>query len=48
MKYPQLVEYNEALQHPQTAFLDPELQRGRVRQTPLGLPLALAGAFALT
>ena len=48
MKYPQIIEYNEALQHPQTAFLDPELQRGRVTQTPLGLPRALSGGFALT
>ncbi|MGE3335522.1 MAG: hypothetical protein AB7I36_17905 [Rhodospirillaceae bacterium] len=48
MPYPQIVEYNDAIQHPQSAFSDPELQRGLVEQTPLGLPLALSGGFALT
>lgn len=48
MPYPQIVEYNDAIQHTQSAFSDPELQRGSVEQTPLGLPLALSGGFALT
>jgi hypothetical protein len=46
--YPQIVEYNEAVQHPQTAFRDPELRQGRVKLNALGLPVALAGGFALT
>ena len=48
MSYPAIVEYNEALQHPETAFIDPELKQGRVKETNLGLPLALSGGFALT
>jgi len=48
MPYPDIVEYNEAIQHPNTAFIDPELKRGKVRETNLGLPLALSGGFALT
>ena len=46
--YPQMIEYNEAVQHPQTAFRDPELRQGRVKLNPLGLPVALSGGFALT
>lgn len=48
MSYPTLERYNEALQHPQTALVDPELRRGTVVTTGLGLPLALCGGFALT
>lgn len=48
MPYPQIVELIEAIQHPETAFLDPELKQGRVRENNLGLPLALSGGFALT
>jgi hypothetical protein len=46
--YPQIVEYNEVIQHPTTAFLDAELQRGRVKENALGLPVVLSGGFALT
>jgi hypothetical protein len=46
--YPQIVEYNEVIQHPATAFVDPELQRGRVKENALGLPVVLSGGFALT
>ena len=46
--YPQIVEYNEAVQHPATAFRDPELRRGQVKVNALGLPVALSGGFALT
>jgi hypothetical protein len=46
--YPQIVEYNEAVQNPATTFRDPELQRGRVKVNALGLPVALSGGFALT
>src|SRR5215469_12457147 len=46
--YPQIVEYNEVIQHPATAFVDPELQQGRVKENTLGLPIVLSGGFALT
>jgi hypothetical protein len=48
MSYPTLEQYNEALQHPQTALVDPELKQGVIATTGLGLPLALCGGFALT
>ena len=48
MSYPQSTEYQEAVQHPHTAFFDAELQNSKVDETPLGLPLALSGGFALT
>lgn len=48
MAYPSLEQYNEALQSPQLVLLDPELKRGALRTTGLGLPLALCGGFALT
>lgn len=48
MTYPQAIEYHEALQDPRNAFFDPVLKSGTVAQTPLGLPLALSGGFALT
>ena len=40
--------YNEAVQHPRTAFADQELQQGSVRTNGLGLPQPLSGGFALT
>ena len=46
--YPQIVEYNEAVQHAATAFRDPELRQGRVKLNALGLPVPLSGGFALT
>jgi hypothetical protein len=48
VSYPQIVEYNAAVQDPRHTFSDPELKAGRVAETPLGLPLALSGGFALT
>ncbi|SKC99528.1 hypothetical protein SAMN05445504_7773 [Burkholderia sp. CF099] len=48
MTYPTLEQYQEVLQHPGTAFLDPELARGQVATTGLGMPLAMCGGFALT
>lgn len=48
MAYPSLEQYNEALQSPQLVLLNPELKRGALRTTGLGLPLALCGGFALT
>jgi hypothetical protein len=46
--YPQIIEYNEAVQNPAQAFIDPELKKGTVRENALGLPLVLSGGFALT
>jgi hypothetical protein len=48
MSYPQIVDYNEAVQHPSHAFFDPELKDGSVKENSLGLPLVLSGGFALT
>src|SRR5262245_20630898 len=48
MSYPQAIDYHEAVQDPANAFFDPALRAGSVGVTPLGLPLALSGGFALT
>jgi hypothetical protein len=48
MPYPQIIEYHEAVQHPQLAFVDPELKQGTVAENNLGLPLVMSGGFALT
>lgn len=48
MPYPSLEQYQEALQHPQTALTDPVLRSGKLSVSGLGLPLALCGGFALT
>lgn len=47
MSYPQITDYQDAVQDPRT-FYDPSLKTGKVATTPLGLPLALSGGFALT
>jgi hypothetical protein len=46
--YPQITEYQDAVQDPRNSFTDPELKSGLVATNPLGLPLALSGGFALT
>lgn len=48
MSYPTLEQYQEALQHPQSVFFDPQLKVGRIRTSGLGLPVAICGGFALT
>src|SRR5215467_5874998 len=48
MAYPQITEYQEAVQHPLQAFVDPELKQGTVAENNLGLPLVMSGGFALT
>lgn len=48
MSYPQIVEYNDAIQSPERTLTDPELRNGSVKTNQLGLPLALSGGFALT
>lgn len=47
-RLPTLDLYNEAVQHPQLAFTDQQLQAGKVRTNGLGLPFALGGGFAIT
>jgi hypothetical protein len=46
--YPQPDEYSAEIQHPASAFLDPELRAGRVGRDALGLPHAVSGEFAVT
>jgi hypothetical protein len=41
-------QYNDAVQHPQTAFTDPSLKSARIATNGMGLPNALGGGFALT
>jgi hypothetical protein len=46
--YPSLEQYQTALQHPDSVFIDPELKRGQIKMTGLGMPLVQCGGFALT
>ncbi len=46
MAWPTPQEYNEAIQNPSTAFIDPELRAGQPVLTPLGLPRPITGNFA--
>lgn len=46
--YPTMDQYNDAVQHPQTAFGDPVLKTAKVATNGMGLPIALGGGFALT
>jgi HEAT repeat protein len=39
-------DYNEAVQHPQVTFSDPELRQCGVVTNPLGIPLPCSGNFA--
>lgn len=41
-------QYNDAVQHPQTAFSDPSLKAAKIATNGMGLPIALGGGFALT
>ena len=41
-------QYNDAVQHPQTAFSDPVLKTTKIATNGMGLPIALGGGFALT
>ena len=47
-RYPNIAEYNQSVQHPGTAFADPELAAGTLATSGLGLPIVLGGGFALT
>ena len=46
MKFPTPAQYQEALQFPETALLDPELKEGKLKLNSLGLPMPITGAFA--
>jgi RIO-like serine/threonine protein kinase len=46
MKWPDLQDYNEAVQNPELSFEDGELRQGEVELTPLGLPKVASGNFA--
>ncbi len=48
MTYPSLEQYQEALQHPNLALLDPELKSAKVAESGFGLPRVMCGGFALT
>ncbi len=43
--WPNLNDYNEAIQDPADCFADPELQQGRVSTNALGLPMPCTGSF---
>lgn len=46
MPWPQAQDYNEAIQNPGICFTDPDLRQARVKVNPMGLPVAISGAFA--
>jgi hypothetical protein len=46
MAWPQATDYNAAIQNPQLAFSDPELQQGQAAGDVFGLPRPHAGSFA--
>jgi hypothetical protein len=48
MSYPQITEYQDAVQDPRNTFTDPVLKAGAVAASPLGLPMPMSGGFALT
>ena len=48
MRLPDLVAYQAAVQHPSTAFADPQLRAATATTGQLGLPRAVAGNFAVT
>ena len=48
MRLPELVAYQAVVQHPRTAFADPQLRAASVTSGRLGLPRAVAGNFAVT
>lgn len=49
MGYPTIEQYQEVLQNERTAFVDPQLARGRIKKSGmLGTPQVVSGGFALT
>lgn len=47
MRYPSASAYQEAVQFPASAFVDPELQAAEPDENALGLPQVVSGAFAV-
>jgi serine/threonine protein kinase len=48
VSYPQITDYQDAVQDPRNTFTDPELKAGSVAVSPLGLPMPMSGGFVLT
>ena len=46
MAWPMSQDYNEAIQNAAHCFADPDLQRGEVVTSELGLPIPCSGNFA--
>jgi hypothetical protein len=46
--YPQIPDYQDAVQDPRNTFSDPELKAGRVAVDPFGVPEPMSGGFVLT
>jgi hypothetical protein len=46
MPWPSDQDYNEAIQNPRIAFVDPELRSGQVEVNSMGIPKARSGNFA--
>ena len=46
MPWPQLTDYQEAVQDPRRCFNDPELRQGTPQLDSLGLPRPITGGFA--
>lgn len=46
MSWPTMTDYQEAIQSPNLAFLDPDLRTGSVVTNALGLPRPITGGFA--
>lgn len=47
VSWPSPGDYTDAIQNPANCFLDASLKKGRVTTSPLGLPLAASGNFAV-
>jgi Flp pilus assembly protein TadD len=45
-KWPQLSDFQEAMEEPRLCFQDPELQRSQPKRDPLGFPRIITGNFA--
>jgi hypothetical protein len=47
VSYPQITDYQDAVQDPRHTFSDTELKAGSVALSPSGLPMPMSGGFAL-
>jgi serine/threonine protein kinase len=48
IKYPNMNDYQEALQHPELKFKDHRLKSCNIEKDPMGMPKVRSGGFALT